>query len=68
MTVDRPIPPLTAQERETLEAWLEEVHRATLAGKCEGLTDSQLRERAVPPSTLSLPGPARQRIDGVVGL
>lgn len=68
MPVERAIPPLAAQERETLEAWLEEVHRATLAVKCEGLTGSQLRERAVPPSTLALLGLTRQRIDGVVGL
>jgi uncharacterized damage-inducible protein DinB len=38
-----------------LEAWLE-VHRATLAFKCEGLSIEQLRRRAVPPSTLSLLG------------
>jgi uncharacterized damage-inducible protein DinB len=58
MTVERSMPPLAAGEREMLEAWLE-LHRATLAVKCEGLTDSQLRERAVPPSTLSLLGLVR---------
>ena len=36
-------------------AWLD-YHRATLAWKCAGLTDEQLRERAVPPSSLSLLG------------
>lgn len=34
-------------------------HRATLATKCEGLTDAQLRQRAVPPSALSLLGLVR---------
>ncbi|MDT0381821.1 DinB family protein [Streptomyces sp. DSM 42041] len=29
-------------------------HRATLAMKCEGLTDEQMRRRSMPPSTLSL--------------
>lgn len=38
-----------------LEALLE-FHRATLALKCEGLSTDQLRERAIPPSTLSLLG------------
>ncbi len=41
-----------------LNAWLD-FHRATLAWKCEGLTDGQLRERSVPPSTLSLLGLVR---------
>ena len=34
-------------------------HRATLAVKCEGLTDDQLRAQAVPPSSLSLLGLVR---------
>ncbi|MEV7770387.1 DinB family protein [Kitasatospora sp. NPDC086791] len=34
-------------------------HRATLALKCEGLDDEQLRRRAGPPSTLSLLGLVR---------
>lgn len=42
-------------ERETLKAWLD-YHRATLAWKCEGLSDDQLRRRSVPPSTLTLLG------------
>lgn len=41
-----------------LEAWLE-YQRATLAMKCDGLSDEQLRERAVSPSTLSLLGLVR---------
>jgi hypothetical protein len=58
MTVERIDPPLVAQEREMLDAWLD-YHRATLAVKCEGLTDDQLRTRAVPPSSLSLLGLVR---------
>ncbi|WP_448640481.1 DinB family protein [Geodermatophilus sp. URMC 63] len=53
MTDDR-LPPLTAAgERATLIAVLER-QRATLAWKCHGLDDQQLRTRAVPPSGLSL--------------
>ena len=63
MTVERAEPPLAAQEREMLEAWLD-FHRDTLAVKCAGLTDSQLRERAVPPSSLSLLGLVRHMAEG----
>ena len=62
MTDDRPDPPLEAPEREMLNAWLD-FHRATLAWKCEGLSDAQLRERAVPPSTMSLLGLVRHMAD-----
>ncbi|MGZ4611410.1 MAG: DinB family protein [Actinomycetes bacterium] len=41
-----------------LEAWLD-YQRATLAWKCEGLDDEQLRLRAVPPSGLTLMGLVR---------
>lgn len=51
-------PPLTGGERETLRAYLD-FHRATLAMKCAGLTDDQLRSRSMPPSTLSLLGLVR---------
>ena len=53
--VDRPDPPLVAGERETLDAWLD-WHRETLLSKCSGLTAEQLKERAVPPSSLTLLG------------
>ncbi|WP_055717219.1 DinB family protein [Streptomyces torulosus] len=46
-------PPHVGSERETLRAFLD-YHRATLAMKCEGLTDVELRQRSMPPSTLSL--------------
>ena len=55
-------PPNAAEERPMLLAWLE-YHRATLALKCEGLPDEQLRSRAVPPSTLSLLGLVRHMAD-----
>ncbi|MBO1332255.1 DinB family protein [Streptomyces sp. VRA16 Mangrove soil] len=59
MTTDpRTGPPLVGQERETLRAFLD-YHRATLAMKCEGLTDEELRQRSMPPSTLSLLGLVR---------
>ncbi len=51
-------PPEVGAERPMLEGWLE-YHRATLALKCEGLDDEQLRLRAVPPSNLSLIGLVR---------
>jgi uncharacterized damage-inducible protein DinB len=51
-------PPLQGDERETLRAFLD-YHRATLAMKCEGLTDEELRSRSSPPSTLSLLGLVR---------
>lgn len=46
-----------------LEAFLD-FFRDTLAVKCEGLTDEQLRERAVPPSVLSLLGLIRHMAEG----
>jgi len=57
-TVERVDPPYEGDERTLLVAWLE-YHRATLALKCEGLTDDQLRTRSVPPSPLSLLGLVR---------
>jgi hypothetical protein len=56
--VEPVIPPPEAGERQMLAAWLD-LQRATLAMKCEGLTDTQLRDRAVPPSRLSLLGLVR---------
>ncbi|MEU8315520.1 DinB family protein [Micromonospora sp. NPDC048169] len=58
METERIGPPLLAGERESLRAFLD-FHRATLALKCEGLTDEQLRRAASPPSTLSLLGLVR---------
>ena len=56
--VERPELRRQSDEREALEAWLE-YHRATLLMKCAGLTQEQLKERAVPPSGLSLLGLVR---------
>ncbi|MGX9888369.1 DinB family protein [Streptomyces sp. NPDC002276] len=58
MTIERSEPSTTADERTMLEGWLK-YHRETLASKCEGLTDEQLRTRSVEPSTLSLMGLVR---------
>jgi uncharacterized damage-inducible protein DinB len=63
MTLGRAEPPLAAQEREMLNSWLE-FHRDTLALKCDGLTAGQLRQRAVPPSSLSLLGLVRHMAEG----
>ena len=41
-----------------LEGWLD-FHRQTLLAKCSGLTAEQLRQRAAPPSGLSLLGLVR---------
>ncbi|MGI8433372.1 MAG: DinB family protein [Nocardioidaceae bacterium] len=55
---DRVKVPTVADERTTLDGWLD-FHRRTLTWKCEGLTDQQLRSRPVPPSSLSLIGLVR---------
>ena len=49
---------MQGDERETLRAFLD-YHRATLAMKCEGLSDDDLRRRSMPPSTLTLLGLVR---------
>lgn len=46
---ERPMPPLNADERITLESWLD-FHRTTLAMKCEGVDDEQAALAPVPPS------------------
>ena len=58
MTTERIGPPLRADERETLRAFLD-YHRATLAMKCDGLSTEDLRRRSMPPSTLTLLGLVR---------
>ena len=58
MTIERRDPPLEAEERTMLDAWLE-YHRATLILKTEGLPPERLIERSVPPSELSLLGLVR---------
>jgi hypothetical protein len=56
--VTRAEPDRVAGERTSLEQWVD-YHRATLLHKCAGLTAEQLKERPVPPSTLSLLGLVR---------
>ena len=58
VTTERPDPPLIAGEREMLRGFLD-LHRATLAVKCEGLSDEELRRQSMPPSTLTLLGLVR---------
>ncbi|RJL22746.1 DinB family protein [Bailinhaonella thermotolerans] len=58
MTTEINDPQFVAGERTALRQWLD-YHRAVLARKCEGLTDEQLRLRAVEPSSLSLLGLVR---------
>jgi uncharacterized damage-inducible protein DinB len=62
MVSERTRPGLQAGEREMLNGWLEH-HRAILVWKCEGLTNEQLRQRSVPPSSLSLLGLIRHMTD-----
>jgi uncharacterized damage-inducible protein DinB len=59
---ERKEPAFDLGERDMLEAWLE-YHRQTLAWKCEGLSEEQLRERSVPPSSMSLLGLVRHMAD-----
>jgi uncharacterized damage-inducible protein DinB len=58
VTTERISPPLIAGEREMLRAFLD-YHRATLAMKCDGLSNEDLRRQSMPPSTLSLLGLVR---------
>ncbi|GAA0679674.1 DinB family protein [Kitasatospora atroaurantiaca] len=51
-----------ADERVSLSGFLE-YQRQTLAMKCAGLTTEQLREKAVPPSAMSLLGLVRHLAD-----
>ncbi|GGY31123.1 DinB family protein [Streptomyces djakartensis] len=62
MTNERRMPSTTADERTMLEGWLE-FHRQTLARKCEGLGDEQLRFASAEPSPLSLMGLVRHMAD-----
>ena len=58
MTTERIDPPLVRDERIMLCTFLD-YHRATLAMKCDGLTDEELRCQSMPPSSLSLLGLVR---------
>ena len=56
------VPRAGAGEREMLRAYLD-FHRDTLATKCAGLSDDELRRPSVPPSGLSLLGLVRHRAE-----
>jgi uncharacterized damage-inducible protein DinB len=58
VTTERPDPPSSGDERVMMRTFLD-FHRATLAMKCDGLSDEQLRRQSMPPSTLSLLGLVR---------
>jgi uncharacterized damage-inducible protein DinB len=62
MATDRARPAQNAGELEMLTGWLEH-HRGILIWKCADLTAEQLRQRAAPPSTLSLLGLVRHMAD-----
>src|ERR1700735_5824834 len=51
-------PPSFGTEREMLRGFLD-YHRASLAMKCDGPPDAELRQQSMPPSTLSLLGLVR---------
>ncbi|MEV6400496.1 DinB family protein [Streptomyces sp. NPDC051907] len=57
-TTERTEPSTTDDERGMLEGWLD-FHRETLALKCAGLSDEQLRRKPIAPSGLSLLGLVR---------
>ena len=57
-TTDREAIPTTGGDRELLTALLD-YHRQTFAAKCAGVPPERLRERGIPPSTLSLHGLVR---------
>jgi uncharacterized damage-inducible protein DinB len=52
----------TTGERAALDDWMD-YQRATLLGKCAGLTAAQLAEPAVPPSAMTLLGLVRHMAD-----
>lgn len=58
----RPEPPYRGDERATLTGFLD-FQRATLEWKCDGLSDEQLRQRALPTSAMSLLGLVRHLAD-----
>ncbi|MFD4999581.1 DinB family protein [Streptomyces buecherae] len=55
-------PSKVADDRASLTAFLD-YQRATLATKCVGLTDAQLRQRAIPTSKLTLLGLVRHAVE-----
>jgi uncharacterized damage-inducible protein DinB len=60
--VDRPEPDRIADERTSLDQWLD-FQRTTLLMKCAGLSPEQLVVKSVPPSSMSLIGLVRHMTD-----
>lgn len=58
----RELPSKVAEDRASLTAFLD-YQRATLAMKCQGLTGEQLKQKAVPTSSLSLLGLVRHAVE-----
>ena len=58
----RTSPPFVADEARMLLAWLV-YHRGTLAMKCEGLSEQQLKQRPISTSTMTLLGLVRHVTD-----
>lgn len=56
--VDRVDPPRIADERASLEAWLE-YYRASILHKCAGFDGAQLATKSCPPSPMSMIGLVR---------
>ncbi|MEE1792131.1 DinB family protein [Streptomyces sp. BE308] len=54
-TSERTMPPMDADERISLESWLD-FYRTTLARKCDGLDEERLREASAAPSPITLLG------------
>ncbi|MFJ4967993.1 DinB family protein [Streptomyces sp. NPDC088755] len=54
-TFERPMPPLVADERTSLESWLD-FYRATLVQKCAELPEERLRDASAAPSSITLLG------------
>jgi uncharacterized damage-inducible protein DinB len=52
---ERLMPPPDADTRRSLESWLD-FYRVTLARKCDGLTEEQLRTASAEPSPITLLG------------
>jgi len=57
-SIHPPKPPVVADERTMLDAWLD-LHRDILIWKCEGLSPDELVRRSAEPSSLSLIGLVR---------
>jgi len=67
LAAQRRMPAGTGDEREVLRSFIE-FQRSTFATKLVGLSDEQLRQRAVSPSSMSMLGLVRHHAEGERGL